>query len=393
MKTIWVAVGSAVFGVALGVGGAVVEFGFPGTMADVESLMVSEQSARFPELAPPDAPQPKLRVDTKQFDFGRMDRSTTMSHDFVFTNEGDAPLTLVAGETTCKCAVSELANDTLAPDESTTVTVEWTAKIKGDKFRQSATILTNDPRQRKVELTVSGMITDSVRIEPSSVVFSRLLTGSEQTAQVRVLSFLSDDFEIVGKKLVREELADLFLVGERDLSSDELRASGALAGKQLTVTAKAGLPVGHFEQELELTTNLSGRTRLIIPVRGRVAGELSIIGSGWNRKQSTLSFGTVDRDKGARAQLHIMVRGAEGTTIEISPLRITPAELQVTVGKPKSIKGGRVVQVPLTVAIPPGTPPMVHLGTQHGGLGEILLKTNHPREKELRLKVRFAVGT
>jgi hypothetical protein len=393
MKTIWVVIGSAVFGVALGLGGAVVEFGLPGTRADVDSLIAQGYSTRLPELAPPDAPQPKLRVDAQQFDFGRMDRSTTMSHDFVFTNEGDSPLTLVAGETTCKCAVSELANDIVAPGDSTTVTIEWTAKTDGDIFRQSANILTNDPRQRRVELTVSGKITDSVRVEPSSLVFSRLLAGSEQSAQVRVLSFLSDDFDIVGKKFVREELGDLFSVDQQELSSDELQASGALAGILLTVTAKPGLPLGNFEQELELATNLPDRTRLTIPIRGRVAGELSIIGPGWNRKRGMLSFGTVDRDKGALARLLIMVRGADGQTIEITTQRVTPAELQVTLGEPKPLKGGRIIQVPLTIAVPPGTPPMVHFDEQHGGLGEILLKTNHPRDKELRLKVRFAVGT
>ena len=120
-----------------------------------------------------------------------------------------------------------------------------------------------------------------------------------------------------------------------------------------------------------------------------------IVGSGWNRERGILSLGTVERDHGKLARLLVMVRGEHARGIEITVDKVVPSALRVTLGAPKPIKGGHVVQVPLSVEVPRGTPPMVYLGVQQSGksgLGEIILKTNHPHAQELRLKVRFAVG-
>ena len=47
--------------------------------------------------------------------------------------------------------------------------------------------------------------------------------------------------------------------------------------------------------------------------------------------------------------------------------------------------------MPLTIEVPAGTRPMVRTDTAQGEAGRIVLKTTHPKVKELVLSVRFSV--
>ena len=64
----------------------------------------------------------------------------------------------------------------------------------------------------------------------------------------------------------------------------------------------------------------------------------------------------------------------------------------MTLGEPKKLKD-TLVHVPVTIEIPPGTRPMVHLDTAQGEAARIVFSTTHPKIKELSLAVRFAVET
>ncbi len=398
MKTSAVVFSSILVGATIGFGSSAVELGWFGSSQNIEQLLSVSRDARQPDLAPAGAPQPRTVVDRPEYDFGSMDRGTKKTHEFVFTNEGDAPLKLVAGDTTCKCTLSKLAEDEIPPGGLAMVTLEWMAKAQGIDFRQTATILTNDPVSPRVQLTVTGWIVNAMRIEPMDFVYSSILAGTEKTAEVRLLSFTQDDFHILNHRFLRADTAKFFEISEQNIPSDELQAFQAKAGKLLRLTVKPGLPIGSFEQELEFTTNVVDKDAYVIPIRGRILGELSIVGSGWSRDRGILSLGTVDSDQGKRAQLAVYVRGEHARGIEITIGKVWPPTLQVTLGEHKEIKGGRVVRVPLTIEIPRGTPPMIHMGSQQGGLekgglGEIILKTNHPQTHDLRIRVRFAVGT
>ncbi len=58
------------------------------------------------------------------------------------------------------------ADAAIPPGGSTTVKLEWTAKSDNGPFRQSATILTNDPRHSQIDLAVDGQILAISGVEP-----------------------------------------------------------------------------------------------------------------------------------------------------------------------------------------------------------------------------------
>jgi hypothetical protein len=329
-------------------------------------------------------------VDQENYDYGVMERGATQSHAFVFTNVGEYPLQLMQGDTTCKCTISKLDAGDVPPGESVEVTLEWTAKTIGNRFRQSAMILTNDPARPRVSLTVEGKVSQSLVAEPRELVFSKAQVGEAKTAEVRLISFVEGDLKVLEHKFTDVETADHFALAVEPLPESEVRDHSGKAGLLLTVTLAPGLPVGAISQELELATNVPG-SPLTLPIHGRVVSDISVFGRGWNAERGVLALGAIDGDEGLKKELAVFIRGEHPERIALEVAETKPGALRVRFGEKQVLKEGEVVKVPLVVEIPPGTRPINCLGGAQGDMGEILIHTNHPQADKLRLLVYFAV--
>jgi hypothetical protein len=137
----------------------------------------------------------RAKVDEQHYDFGTMQRGTSKSHDFKITNLGDAPLKLRGGTTTCKCTLSEVSEKPIPPGESTKVHVQWAAKADNGPFRQTANVLTNDPLNSTLELTVEGKIMSASGVEPPDLLFDKIPVGESKTTQTYVMAMLQDDLQ------------------------------------------------------------------------------------------------------------------------------------------------------------------------------------------------------
>ena len=63
--------------------------------------------------------------------------------------------------------------------------------------------------------------------------------------------------------------------------------------------------------------------------------------------------------------------------MKLSVASVDPPELVAKLGEPKKIKD-TLVHVPLTIEIPPGTPPMARLDIDQHDEARVVLKTTHP---------------
>src|SRR6185369_10235732 len=81
---------------------------------NVEVKQVSKDPAEdFPPVSKA-PPYPKAVMDETEFEFGRMEVGEERSHVFMIRNEGDAPLIIKQGPTTCQCTVGSVETDNLA---------------------------------------------------------------------------------------------------------------------------------------------------------------------------------------------------------------------------------------------------------------------------------------
>ena len=76
-------------------------------------------------------------VGSTEYDFGTMERRGIRSHTFVVRNDGTEPLTLIKGETTCKCTLSSLAAGEILPGNPpwTSLGLSWNCKPLRDGIR------------------------------------------------------------------------------------------------------------------------------------------------------------------------------------------------------------------------------------------------------------------
>jgi hypothetical protein len=337
---------------------------------------------------------PEVVVDNEVHNFGVMDNEASGHHDFIFTNKGAAPLHLVQHGTSCKCAVSKIEEGPIPPGETALVRVEWHGKGAAiGKFRHTASIGTNDPRRRRVELTVEGRLVPAARASPRELLISRVRADEGAGGSVRVFGYLETKLQIMGFEITNPEIAEFFEVDYEEMPLEEAKAEeeDATSGYVVNVRVKSGLPLGAFRQTIRLITNLETVKSIDIPVLGSVASDVSIVGAGWDDRRGVLNLGTFQSQKGAERQLLIVVRGPHRKEVKITPVETAPDLLNVDVGPLREARDGSVTQTTLKLSVPSGSRPCNYVGPSEDQLGKIILETTHPNAPRVKILVRFAV--
>lgn len=394
MKITIVAILAAILGLGAGFGIAVVRVDLNPWNRD--PARDGGEVAVRPTIESPSAQRvPKVSVDNEKYNFGLMDAKATGSHDFLFTNQGEVPLTLEQGESTCKCTGVEFDNSVVAPGQTAKVTVNWAAKDAFGPFEQGVTVITNDPNWPQVGLTINGRVTTAIRADPPEVVFSRITAGEEAAHTARIYGYMPDLVEVSEFELVNPATAEYFEVTFAPLTSDQVEEEEeATAGYQVDVKVKPGLPAGPFRQSIRFKTDLEDHPFVELPIKGTIGSEIAVVGPGWDDEQSILHMGSFSSDKGGERNMLLVVRGPHRKNIQFKLVETVPDILVVdeeALGTNKEMSGGTLTQTPLRIKIPPGSRPANHLGSEQGKLGRITIQTNHPDVQEMRIYVRFAV--
>jgi len=332
----------------------------------------------------------KVEVDEPEYDFGSMDSQSKGKHKFVFRNVGTAPLRLRKGQTTCKCTLSEVGDNRIAPGESGIVTLEWSGKELVGPYSQVANIHTNDPERSVVELRIVGEMTAKARAVPSELVMAEVAAGRPASADVLIYGYQSKPLDVKDKWLDVPEHFDLELT---PLTDDEVKKEKyATCGYRLTVNLKPGLPLGPFRRTITLSTNVEGLKEIGVSVKGTVASEVTISGPGWNSEYSYLAIGSLRSGQGATKPLFLTLDGIAPDEATVEVAKLDPEFLEVRLGEKRGTASGRVTVIPITIEIPKDSPGCNYFGPKRDDLGHIQLKTNHATAKELDIYVRFLVG-
>lgn len=336
-------------------------------------------------------------LEQSEYDFGKMETNTTGRHEFILANRGDRPLVLSRGTNSCGCCTCLCdarlpAQGQIPPGTSGKVTLEWSIKQYTGNFRQSETLVTNDPDRPQVMIGVTGRITPVVRVVPTQLVFTRVPAGQPAVGEVYLYGYRTETLKILGHELSDPSKAGSFRITCQPLPADQVAAEAdARSGCLLRVEVQPSLAAGPFRQQILLKTNIDSADEVEIPVEGAVGREIDVAGFGWDEQTGVLTLGTVAIAKGTTRKLQVVVRGPHAKNLKLKPVKIVPDLLKVDVVQGKPIGQGAVIQIPLTIRIPPGGPAANYLGSKASDLGQIVFETGHPQQPELRILVRFAV--
>lgn len=331
-------------------------------------------------------PYPKAVIDKVEHYFGVMELGDLGKHTFEIRNEGEAPLILVQGNTSCKCTISSLDDDAIPPGESAEVQLEWEPKEETKVFEQQAAIYTNDPENRLIELRVLGEIRAIVNLYPrDGLKLGRLIDDKPMTGMARIYSDVIDEFEI--KKI--ESLSEYVTVDVKPISESDLREQGARFGYELHVSMAPTFPIGRYEAQVKVTTENEGNNEFYLGIEAERSGPFKIFtrpGATWFESDQVLSLGRIPAADGKTVEATLSISGKVDEPIEFEDVTIEPAHLKAAIELDEKRSSSKRQQFNLTVTVPGGIPAEAH-GSDNPCF--IKARTNHPEMPEFLIKVQY----
>ena len=386
------------------------------TQSLVKSVVVSgqpptlkiEDQPDFPKPAET-GPHPKVNFEETRFDFGTRPRYSKGAHKFFVTNNGEAPLKLKTGRTTCQCTLGELGQNTVAPGESTTIELSWEIKQPGPGFQHSAQIHTNDPANPIQTLVIKGFIGADLAVWPEG----RWSLGSMQVdgdAKVDgfVYSQISENLTVTkiecshpGLKfeinpLSVEELVTLQakLTNESAEPPDPHggdappKIPDVNAGARITVNANNQIPAGQFSIPVTIHTNMEETPTLSIAVSGVRPGPFQLFplpGTIYRHGRMLIDAGAISASKAHTAGLLVICRGFDDE-LKLKEVVADPSWIKVELEPAPG--DGEIRRYRLLLKFPAGLPAVFRTMANPATLK---LRTNHPDAESLNLKATFVV--
>jgi hypothetical protein len=302
---------------------------------------------------------PKAEAIDPMYNFGAAPSGPPVKHVFKIRNAGAGTLTIDGVTTSCGCTAAKPTKNSLAPGEESDIAVTFdTISEKGPSTR-TITVVTNDPKQRQLELTLKGDLRAQVEAAPPFVAFGIVKHGVEKTSRVTIADLVNDKELQVGP--ITNSSVNVKV-------SQEPRTDGK-PGAMLTVTLLKSMPVGPFDDTIKVTTS---RAPLNIAVYGTVTGDLTV-------SPAQVSFGIVPHHQSALRIVRLTNAGGQA----INVLGVTSSNQSVTAAV-EPIKAGKEYKV--TLELRPNTP--------DGALrGAIAIRTDDPQETWVNVPFYGIVGS
>ncbi|EDL56691.1 DUF1573 domain-containing protein [Gimesia maris] len=368
----------------------------------------------------PTGPYPKAVVDTPLYNFGSMAVGQSLSHNFILKNEGEVPLEVQKGATTCKCTLSEMKENMVAPGESIKIELTWTPKSPQQNFGQTATIYTNDPKNQELKLQIEGTANNLIAFTgdfEGSPHWSlpTMSTTDPVSFSGKIHTKYLDEFKILGIESSKPGLTSKF----RPLTAEELKEADTKSGYTIEVTADPEqFPLGGFTERLTVKTDIphdlsppgteekhdhpeghdhkhdhehatpEGPRTFVIQVSGNHTGPIRIVptyGVHWNPNTMILNLGEFPAKEGKTVTLSMFVEGTEHS-LEIVDQEIAPDFLEFELKKDDKFESKTKQRYELKFAVPAEMSP-VSFGRTN--LAKVKLQTNHPNAKEIEFRVQF----
>lgn len=86
---------------------------------------------------------PVMTFDDVKHNFGFIRQGETVSHEYIFTNTGDAPLIISECEVTCECTKAEFPKEPIAPKATGKIKITFDSKSAMDRQDRDVIVKSN----------------------------------------------------------------------------------------------------------------------------------------------------------------------------------------------------------------------------------------------------------
>ncbi len=207
-----------------------------------------------------------VRVEKPVHDFGTRWGGLTLQHSFAVTNAGNTTLKIVKVRPNRGCALAEAYPKELAPGQSGTFSFTLDTKLLRGSYVKTIQILSNDPDQGELTLTLRGMAREYVDVFPVAALFG-IIAGDETKSKVlKITNNTREPLEVTLGTVKPEGKFRFELEEKRPGQEFELR-----------VTTIPPLPRGTpLNATVTLHTNVEARKTVEVRALGRVAERLDV---------------------------------------------------------------------------------------------------------------------
>lgn len=106
-----------------------------------------------------DKEQPKIQFAEKSYSFGDIrEDGNPVTHEFNFTNTGNAPLVIISTSTSCGCVRASYSHEPILPGKTGSIKVTYLPKGGSGAFISTVKVRTNADGNKKVTLKLSGTV-------------------------------------------------------------------------------------------------------------------------------------------------------------------------------------------------------------------------------------------
>jgi hypothetical protein len=203
-----------------------------------------------------------LSVSETTYDCGKVSEEQSVSHTFIIHNTGAGPLVIKGVEPDCECTVPTY-DKIIPPGGHGKITLGIKPFSLIEAFKKNTRVFTNDPNKPEVILTLQGVSEPLVTIQPSHIIRLQGNPGQNVTAQVRIVSRLTNPFKVDYFQTSIPDKIDLSLQPEKPGKSYLLEIKNKFKEK------------GSYSGKIEIFSNFKKRPRLILRVFGNFQGPVA----------------------------------------------------------------------------------------------------------------------
>jgi hypothetical protein len=362
---------------------------------------------------------PKAVIDHSTRELGVIESAAEMEPTFIIRNEGQTPLQLRRGPTSCACTTTKLPDRPVPPGGRAEVQMVISESAKKDQlkpgpFSRDLHVLTNDPDHSDIVLRVTATVNRRVNVVPSPATMaidsSKPLSPQERSLDVWVYSERWEEFDLSVAKLSRPQMQWRI----EPATTAKLKEIEARHGYKVAVTLPPDMAEGRFAEWIEFAAREKGGkgVRNDLPVdwqrlragpgllseailgvavcrleiQGRVNGRLTFY-SPKIVDRNVLQLGT--RPQGQRVHETLVMKiNDERHRLAAAHIETEPAFLHARL-TPYSSGPKDVGLYRLDVEIAGDAPSCAYTG-EHRGI--VRLRTDHPRLPMIELQVDFILA-
>jgi hypothetical protein len=136
--------------------------------------------------------QSKIKFKELTHSFGKIKQGAVLTYEFVFTNEGDAPLLIQKVLASCGCTAALVSDEKVAPGKQGVIEVKLDSQGYGGQISKVIYVDSNDPVQARMmlEITADIEIPPSPKIELDKYNYEGglILEGEDFIANLKVMN-------------------------------------------------------------------------------------------------------------------------------------------------------------------------------------------------------------